>query len=97
MPDSLSSVDQVWFAFALVLVVAFFFTVGVITSMRWVGRTLSAWGESARYRRRVRRYDKKHPLVATPAKPFVPRKAYNPAHPMRHEPGPRDWTPTGGL
>jgi hypothetical protein len=75
-----------WLAAA---VVPLFFTIGVISTMRWIGRN---WRELQRDRG-TRKLNAKYSNMAraNTSVPFVPPAA---PFPLRNEEGPRDWTPT---
>jgi hypothetical protein len=84
-----------WYAIQIILVllfVGFFFTVGIITSMRWGNRLVAARtaSESVRAWKKVAR-PAENKLVAIHTSPPVLKPGAESRAPMREAPGPRDW------
>jgi len=80
--------ERILFFWIAAPLVALFFTVGVISSMRWAGRQ---WRQ-VRNNRGARKLNAKYSTMARANKPlpFVPPAA---PFPLRNEKGPRDWSP----
>jgi len=80
--------ERILFFWIAGLLVPLFFTIGVISSMRWVGRQ---WREM-RNNRGARKLNAKYSAMARANKPlpYVPPAA---PFPLRNDQGPRDWTP----
>jgi hypothetical protein len=80
--------ERILFFWIAAPLVPLFFTIGVISSMRWVGRK---WHQ-ARNERGARKLNAKYATMAHANRPlpFVPPA---PPFPLRNDDGPRDWTP----
>jgi hypothetical protein len=80
--------ERILFFWIAAPLVPLFFTIGVISSMRWVGRK---WHQ-ARVERGARKLNAKYATMAHANRPlpFVPPA---PPFPLRNDDGPRDWTP----
>lgn len=88
MEDFVWTDERILFFWIAGLLVPLFFTIGVISSMRWVGRQ---WREM-RNNRGARKLNAKYSAMARANKPlpYVPPAA---PFPLRNDQGPRDWTP----
>ena len=88
MEDFVWTNERILFFWIAGLLVPLFFTIGVISSMRWTGRQ---WREF-RNNRGARKLNAKYSTMAQANRPlpFVPPAA---PFPLRNERGPRDWSP----
>jgi len=80
--------ERILFFWIAGLLVPLFFTIGIISSMRWTGRQ---WRDF-RNKRGARKLNAKYSTMARANRPlpFVPPAA---PFPLRNEMGPRDWSP----